>query len=189
MTLTAFWGPLRQTLGRLAQVKALLVPPSRRAERVRHLIRSSPRAERLPQAFIETLVGLDQRLAGVAPADVLALQWNLLQGLWGSAPDGACAAVLEELGLTRATPGFWGMYLDGLIAAGSGRRALVEIRRALAEKPHLVWARIAWTRLPRIWTGLKVHGFGWSEDDGVPALLERLAVRPAPKLSGLLLAE
>jgi hypothetical protein len=80
------------------------------------------------------------------------------------------------------------MHLDALTQSGQARRALVEARRGLLANPQLLWARVAWARLPEIWRRLGVSGFAWREEDGVPALLERLAVRPRPKLAGMILA-
>jgi hypothetical protein len=183
-----FWRPLQTELGRLSQSSKSLLVPLARVQRLQMLLAANGRGQALPAAFVRALAEMDHRLPGVDGERLLAIKWDLVQGLWGGAPDRACALVLEELGLTRATPGFWGLYLDALIAGGNARKALVEINRALVERPHLTWARLAWARLPLVWSALGVRGWTWAEDEGVTALLARLAERPRPKLAGLVAA-
>jgi hypothetical protein len=150
------------------------------------LFASHPVGVSLPEDFIRALGELDHRLSGSDPVEVLALKWELFQALWGGAPTGACADLLKTLGLRHATPPFWGLYLDGLLADRRFQAALHDMRVTLKKHPHLNWARIVAYRLPIVWQGLNVHGFTWSEDDGVAALVKALAERPKPKLAALL---
>jgi hypothetical protein len=90
------------------------------------------------------------------------------------------------MGLRYVSPGFWGLYLDSLLADGQLRVALHEVRQTLIKNPHLDWARLAMARLPLIWEGLHVYGLTWHEDQGVQALIEGLSERPRPKLAALL---
>lgn len=181
-----FWAELRDEMKRVASSGKALMVPLHRIEKLTRLFRTRPRAAELPDEFLRALVEIDHRLAGLPPADVLNLKWSLFQGLWGEAPDLACAEALVELDLAVATPEFFGLYLDALVAGGSPRKALVEIQRVLPEKAQLPWANVAWRRLPLVFGLLDVHGFNWSEDEGVPALLALLKRRPRPKLAGTL---
>lgn len=180
-----FWAELRDEMKRVAGNGKPLMVPLHRIEKLTKLFRTRPRATELPDEFLRALVEIDHRMAGLPPADVLNLKWNLFQGLWGEAPDLTCAEALVELGLNVASPAFFGLYLDALVAGGSPRKALVEIQRILPEKSQLAWANVAWRRLPLVFNLLDVHGFNWSEDDGVPALLALLKRRPRQKLAGI----
>ena len=156
------------------------------AARIKGLFATHPAGAALPDDFIRALSELDHRLKGSDPVEVLAMKWELFQGLWGAAPTGACADLLKTLGLRHATPAFSGLYLDGLLADHRYQAALSDMRTTLNKHPHLNWARIVAFRLPIVWQGLKVHGFAWSEDDGVAALVKALAARPKPKLAAIL---
>jgi hypothetical protein len=153
---------------------------------LRQLFATHPKGAALPEEWIKALAELDHRLKGTDPSEILLLKWHLFQGLWGVAPTGACADLLKVLGLRHATPGFWGLYLDSLLADRRFRFALEDVRQTLIKHPHLNWARIGHIRLPLIWDGLMVHGFFWNEDQGVPALIAALSIRPRPKLSAIL---
>jgi hypothetical protein len=139
----------------------------------------------MPDGFLEELASLRSRAPEGAGRRLRHIYWDVIYALWGFAPDACCAAVLEELELTRLDFGFWGIYLDALVNAGRARRALVEVARALDVQPQLGWANAAYRRLPRIWQALGVHGFAWKQEDGVAALRSRLAARPQPKMAGL----
>ncbi len=180
-----FWWPLQEEMQRVASKGKALMVPLARVERLTELFKGQEQGAALPDEFVRALAEIDHRLSGAPPATVLTLKWELFQGLWGAAPDQSAALALEELELTHATPGFWGLYLDALTGGGSPRKALLEICRSLPKSPHLVWAKVAWSRLPLIWSLLEVHGFAWSEDDGVPALVTKLKSRPWPKLAGI----
>jgi hypothetical protein len=182
--------PLWQALGeQLARLRANL--PLRHLDaqasgRIKSLFATHPSGASLPETFVHALGELDHRLKGSDAVEILAIKWELFQGLWGAAPTGACADLLKTLGLRHATPPFWGLYLDGLLADRRFHAALHDMRVTLKKHPHLNWARIVAPRLPIVWQGLKVHGFDWSEDDGVAALIGALAARPKPKLSALI---
>lgn len=182
--------PLWQALGeQLARLRANL--PLRHLDaqasgRIKSLFATHPSGAALPEAFVHALGELDHRLKGSDAVEILAIKWELFQGLWGAAPTGACADLLKTLGLRHATPPFWGLYLDGLLADRRFHAVLHDMRVTLKKHPHLNWARIVAPRLPIVWHGLKVHGFDWSEDDGVAALIGALAARPKPKLSALI---
>lgn len=179
---TAFWQTVQGELANLAaKAPALLVPYSR-VEQVQAIVARPGALRPLPDGLIRQLVELDHTQAGA-----LDLKWNFIQALFSGSggQDPRMVPLLEAMGLTDASPGFLGSYLDGLLAAGRSRRALVEMRRVLTARPHLAWAHVVWARLPRLWTMQRVHGFVWSEDDGVPSLLAKLAQRPRPKLAAL----
>ncbi len=182
--------PLWQALGEeLARLRAKL--PLRHVDandtvRIKSLFATHPSGASLPEAFVQALGELDHRLKGSDAVEILAIKWELFQGLWGAAPTGACADLLKTLGLRHATPPFWGLYLDGLIADRRFHAVLHDMRVTLKKHPHLNWARIVAPRLPIVWQGLKVHGFAWSEDDGVAALIGALAARPKPKLAAII---
>lgn len=187
----SFWQTVQSELVRLtARAPALLVPFSR-VERVESMLTSAgarPALPTLPDSFIRQLVELDHGQPGEGGAHALELKWNFVQAFFGGGADPRVVPLLEAMGLTEASPGFFGCYLDGLLAGGRARRAGVEMRRILAKRPHLAWAHVVWGRLPRLWTLQKVYGFQWSEDDGVPALQKLLAKRPKPKLASLVAA-
>lgn len=114
----------------------------------------------------------------LSPAQRTAYVWDLVQSLWGEAADASCAKVLESQGLATIDPGFFGLYLDALLACGAARRALVCLRRTLHLHPHLAWANAAYRRLPHLYARLGYQIVLWHEDEGVLALQEKLARRP-----------
>lgn len=185
-----FWLPLYAELRRLAAQAdpELAVHVDQRASVLRDILAKHPKVQELGEGFIQLLAGVDSAVDGVEGRRCRQLLWDVVVGLWGFAPDGNCAAALEALKLTRADFGFWGLYLDALLNEGRARKALVEIIQALDQHPQLGWAKTAYRRLPRLWSLLRVSGFSWSEDLGVQALRECLAVRPEPKLVSLVAA-
>jgi hypothetical protein len=177
-----FWRGVQTELGRLARhgLKAPAGGPS-----------AAPHAKgaapvRLPKETLATIAAalLDRDAEVVAKAK--GLVWDLCQGLWGETQDAECVHTLEHLALTRASVGFWGLYLDALIASGRARRALAEVQAHLGVAKSLDFAVVAWRRLPVIWDALGMRGFAWREEDGVGALIVRLSERPRPKLAALL---
>lgn len=181
------WQALGEQLARLRANLPLRYLDAQASGRIKSLFATHPSGASLPEVFVQALGELDHRLKGSDAVEILAIKWELFQGLWGAAPTGACADLLKTLGLRHATPPFWGLYLDGLLADRRFHAALHDMRVTLKKHPHLNWARIVAPRLPIVWQGLKVHGFDWSEDDGVAALIGALAARPKPKLSAILI--
>lgn len=159
---------------------------ARRAQRIQAIVAANPRGRALPASFVAALAGM-RPAPGGDQTKQNHVYWELVSALWGTAPDGACAKLLDELSLARAGTGFWGLYLDSLVYSGQSRRALVEVRRTLAANPQLAWARTAWQRLVAIHQALGLEAPHWHEDDGVAALRERLAVRARPKIAATLL--
>jgi hypothetical protein len=200
-----FWQPIAAELGRLSARAGANGPAAGRqaqdvsplaAAPVRDPLAAAAGAGEPPSA--ELLAAVEARCrqltsgAGGAGAPTPGAPsrevWELLSALFGAA-DGAtsaaAAALLEALRLTRADVGFWGLYLDSLIASGRSRRALVEIQAAIEAHPQLAWARCAYRRLPTVWASMGQRGFAWSEDDGVPLLRKRLSTHSLPTLAAL----
>ena len=96
------------------------------------------------------------------------------------------AVMMERLELARHSPALWGQYLECLLADRGGRIALREVRRTLATRPQLGWARVANAQLPAIWQAAALRGFTWEESDGVEALLKALAAPPRSRLAALI---
>lgn len=105
--------------------------------------------------------------------------WELTQALWGCDPGPSGAIFLRKLGLTRQTVGFWGIYLDCLIASGHFRKAKFEVYQVLKTVRSLEWGRIAWRRIPAIYKGMQWKAIDWTEDEGIHSLLEKLGQRPS----------
>lgn len=186
-----FWHPIYEDMAKLtAGTKALLVPHAA-TEQLTTMLRQAPRGADLPDSFVKAIQEIDLRAVGDGQKDgsrVFALLRDLVSGLWGGAPDRACADVLLKLDAAHRDPGLWGFYLDGLIASGASHQALADMRQVLELKPKLDWARAAYRRLPAVWLHLGTYGFEWQDDEGVAALRERLAIRPRPKLASIVLS-
>jgi|GEM_PF-2701015 len=166
-----FWAPLLAELASLAA----------KAEAVKGRMQRSPRVK-LSKGDHRLDVAVTGALETVADQSVL---WEMVQALWGAAPGQDCLDFLKKKQLTRATPGFWGIYLDAMLGVGQHRAALQEIRSTLKEHRQLPWASAAYARIPLVLELLSVRSFKWEEADGVAALLEKVSKRQAPLARGL----
>ena len=171
-----FWQPLHEELAKL----------SRRLNE-QELVRKDDvvalfRGDSLPSDAWEALLRLLRQKEGESSQEFLARRWEIISGIWGEEPRPDCAHLLETLALGRATPGFWGLYLDAILVAGRARKCLGEVREFLPERPRLLWCNVAYPRLQLAWQRLNLRGAAWCEDDGVWPLLKILSERPSPSL-------
>ena len=182
-----FWDPLRAQVAGAKWDAPLAKHKQRRDSILANL--DAPKVPLLPvpASLVQAIHDNFQALVASAPDVALVQTWDVMQALWGDRPDAVCAKLLTDLNLARATKGFWGMYLDALLARGAARKVLIEVATVIAKEHQLAWARIAWQRLPTAWRSLGVRGFAWQEDDGIDALLQRLAKRPQITMRSLLL--
>lgn len=180
-----FWTSMQSELDRLSAQSPHQFVPEKSLRKVQELLASlrQPSGCELPRDFAQHIAELDHRSPGRGEA--LFFKWKVIQGLWPGRADGRLAALLEEMALTDANVGFFGLYLDALLASDQTRRGMVVVRRVLLAKPHLAWAKAAWERLPQMFAALQVHSITWSEDDGVPTLIAQLNKRPKPKLAAV----
>jgi hypothetical protein len=103
------------------------------------------------------------------------LTWELVNSLWGQSPGRAAAAFLREAGLETSSPGYFGLWLDCLIATRDAHLVRAEAARVLREHPRLDWARVIWPRLEKAGELLGQRLDPWTEDDGVSALERQLS--------------
>jgi hypothetical protein len=115
-----------------------------------------------------------ERRGMLATGDVA---WEIVQAIWGAAPNKAGYLFLNKMGLKHKSIGFWGIYLDCLVAAGYPRKAKYEIFLALTAKRSLEWAQVAWFRLPGILRALGLKQFVWRKDEGIQPLIDHLSRR------------
>ena len=113
--------------------------------------------------------------------------WDVIQAIWGDKPDPICIELLRDLNLSAINKGYWGVYLDSLLARGAARKVVAEIRMVIAHHRQLDWAEVAWQRLPTAWNMLGWRGFTWQAEDGVGVLLTQLADRPQVTMRSLLI--
>ncbi|MCX6105928.1 MAG: hypothetical protein NTY08_08875 [Proteobacteria bacterium] len=182
-----FWDPLRAQVAGASWDAPLAKHKQRRDSILANLDAPKVPPLTVPASLVQAIQDNFQAQVASAPDVALLQTWDVMQALWGDRPDAVCAKLLTDLNLARATKGFWGMYLDALLARGAGRKVLIEVATVIAKEHQLAWARIAWQRLPTAWRSLGVRGFVWQEDDGIDALLQRLAKRPQITMRSLLL--
>jgi len=182
-----FWDPLRAQVAGASWDAPLAKHKQRRDSILANLDAPKVPPLTVPASLVQAIQDNFQVQVASAPDVALLQTWDVMQALWGDRPDAVCAKLLKDLNLARATKGFWGMYLDALLARGAGRKVLIEVATVVAKEHQLAWARIAWQRLPTAWRSLGVRGFVWQEDDGIDALLQRLAKRPQITMRSLLL--
>jgi hypothetical protein len=182
-----FWDPLRAQVAGATWDAPLAKHKQRRDSILANL--DAPKVPQLtvPASLVQAIQDNFEAQVASAPDVALLQTWEVMQALWGDRPDAVCAKLLTDLNLARATKGFWGMYLDALLARGAARKVLIEVATVITKEHQLAWARIAWQRLPTAWRSLGVRGFAWQEDDGIDALLQRLAKRPQITMRSLLL--
>jgi hypothetical protein len=182
-----FWDPLRAQVAGAKWDAPLAKHKQRRDSILANLDAPKVPSLPVPASLVQAIQDNFQAQVASAPDVALVQTWDVMQALWGDRPDAVCAKLLTDLNLARATKGFWGMYLDALLARGAARKVLIEVATVIAKEHQLAWARIAWQRLPTAWRSLGVRGFAWQEDDGIDALLQRLAKRPQITMRSLLL--
>jgi hypothetical protein len=85
---------------------------------------------------------------------------------------------LRESNLTLSSPGYFGLWLDSLMARRDTHLVRAEAARALRQHPRLEWARVIWPRLARASRELGYRLEPWTEDDGVAALEKQLSKQP-----------
>jgi hypothetical protein len=112
--------------------------------------------------------------------------WFYLEALVAGGVPPQLGRELEVMGLHRAEPRFFGLYLDSLLSAGNARKALYAVTSTLPDHPSLDWAHVAMRRLPFIWQTLGMIGFSWQQEDGIPLLLKKLEERRPRKVSTLI---
>ena len=150
------------------------------------------KAHNTKQGLIKGLARLDPKVFEKIKARVTEIQdqpkllWSLFQSLWGYLCSLDTLQLIKENNLGDVHIGFWGMYLDSLIASGNSRKALYEIHQTLIKNPDIVWAQTSWDRLPFIWDRLKLRGINWEPEDGIEPLMKALSSRRAQKYIGLI---
>ncbi len=181
LTSEHFWSPIRDELARLvARVPKRQAPATAQP--------SAPEPVEPSAALSAALAKLLAEAKSEPEAErTRGLVRELVQSLFGQNPGPGAALLLERLALHREDPGFLGLYLDALLADGSARKALHEAREALCGHPHLPWAHIIARRLAPIFAGHGAHSVVWNEDEGVQALIDKLARRPEPRLAKMIL--
>ena len=182
-----FWDPLRAQIAGAKWDASLAKHKQRRDSILAGLDAPKTAQFPVPASLVQAIQDNFQALVASAPDVALQQTWDVMQALWGDKPDAVCAKLLTDLNLARATKGFWGMYLDALLARGAARKVLIEVVAVITKEHQLAWARIAWQRLPTAWRSLGVRSFAWQEDDGIDMLLQRLAKRPQITMRSLLL--
>lgn len=182
--MSEFWSKL---LGEFGHLEAATAQPQGWAQALGSLkLRAENRREPLPESFWQALAEIPQeQLAEPDMSQNVQVMFEILVPLVDEDTATAFGLLIEKLQLTRAHPGYWGLYLDTLVLRGLSRRALVEVRLLLNLNPQPVWAAVAWPRLTKIWAALAVRGFDWREEAGVMALIKGLERRPKAKASGL----
>ena len=182
--MSEFWSKL---LGEFGHLEAVTAQPQGWAQTLGSLkLRAENRREPLPESFWQALAEIPQeQLAQPDLSQNVQVMFEILVPLVDEETATAFGLLIEKLQLTRANPGYWGLYLDTLLLRGLSRRALVEVRLLLNLNPQPVWAAVAWPRLAKIWAALAVRGFDWREDAGVMALIKGLERRPKAKTAGL----
>ncbi len=185
---SSFWDPLHAMMAKVNWDQAIDTQHQQRINLLSQMERAAPLKFSVPPELINSIRTQFQQLVVTEPTMALKQAWDVMQGIWGEKPDGITIALLRELNLSRATRGFWGFYLDALLARGAGRKVLVEVATVVARERQLSWAKTGWQRLPTAWRQLGVRGFDWQEDEGVDALLNRLSQRPRQTLRSLLLS-
>jgi hypothetical protein len=185
--ISSFWDPLHATMAKVDWDQVLAEMKEKRETLLGNLEKSAPLKFPLPPEAIAAIRAQFQAQVISEPTIALTQLWDIIQGVWGDKPDAVIVTLLQELNLTRATRGFWGFYLDALLARGSGRRVLFEVATVVARERQLSWAKTGWQRLPTAWRQLGLRGFQWQEDEGVDALLTRLGQRPRQMMRSLIL--
>jgi len=105
---------------------------------------------------------------------------QLIEAVWGSAPDPRASQLLAHTGLELSTPGLWRIHLAGLAAGSAPQSVLAVIRSGLEKMPGLAYARVAWPFVSAALARLEFRVPVWRDDDGVPALRKILAQQPEP---------
>ncbi len=82
----------------------------------------------------------------------------------------------------------WSECVAFLTEGKQFRRALIFLRVSLDAESSLFCANIAFQYLPQIWDELHLRGFYWQADEGVPALIKKLARREQPTCQSLIVA-
>ena len=182
--MSEFWSKL---LGEFGHLEAATAQPQGWAQALGSLkLRAENRREPLPESFWQALAEIPQeQLAQPDMSQNVQVMFEILVSLVDEETATAFGLLIEKLQLTRAHPGYWGLYLDTLLLRGLSRRALVEVRLLLNLNPQPAWAAVAWPRLTKIWAALAVRGFDWREEAGVMALIKGLERRPKAKTAGL----
>ncbi|MBM4252856.1 MAG: hypothetical protein FJ146_12865 [Deltaproteobacteria bacterium] len=186
--ISEFWDPLHARMAKVDWDQVLGAMHEQRESHLGNLEQATRFQFSLPAAAIQALSAQFQSQVVTDPAKALIAIWETIQGIWGEKPDSVTVALLQDLNLTHATRGFWGLYLDALLARGSGRRVLFEVASVVARERQLSWAKTGWQRLPTAWRQLGLRGFAWQEDEGVDALLVRLRQRPRQTMRSLLVS-
>ncbi|MBM4253869.1 MAG: hypothetical protein FJ146_18020 [Deltaproteobacteria bacterium] len=185
--LSSFWDPLHARMAKVDWDQVLTEMLQQRESLLETLEKAAPLKFPLPPEAISAIITQFQAQVISEPTVALTQLWDIIQGIWGDKPDAVIVTLLQDLNLTRATRGFWGFYLDALLARGSARRVLFEVATVVARERQLSWAKTGWQRLPTAWRQLGLRGFQWQEDEGVDALLTRLRQRPRQMMSSLIL--
>jgi hypothetical protein len=132
----------------------------------------------MPVKLIQAL----QRLPLTSDAEK-QLCFDLLQGLTGGSGSEECLQLMEQRGLSRHAPAWFGFYLDSLVFCGFARKALAEAVLVSERQQSLAWIRVIWQRLPAVWAQLGAAGFSWREEDGTKEFAAQIKKRPKPLLS------
>lgn len=178
------WKALYDELLRTAARRRL---PSASTARL-DLFKESLASRDVPERFLKILSSVSSEMMTERGRLLL---WDLLIHWWGEACDERLFVLLRLLGLHQLQPQWFGLYLDCMLATGRLSQIAAVVERTLRLErtlPKLEWARVAMQRLPQALDGQGLRSFEWHEDEGVTALLDKLATRPQPRLRAVVLA-